>query len=447
MLWAFVDVLGRRLLLWAAPSMLVGAALLAGEDAFRHGLGLMFVTWGGGAGALGIAVCAAAERARRRRRAGGPDTVARDTARVRLLLWLNAALDVGYLVVGAGLALWGPAGFWAGVGWGIVVQGGFLLAFGVFHARRVPPPTPILPADLDLLTGAEHAAFRLSALAPDGSEPPGPRDGALLLHGFGGTPADMRSVAALLAADGWVVEVPLLPGFGAAIRDLPDVRLDDWLGEVRDAADRLRGEADGRLLVIGQSMGASLALAAARDLRPDGLVLLAPFWWPQPVWLRIAGPVIRALAPPGVRPFRRIGLDGHDVREGLGGVLPGRDLDDPDVRRRLRDLTVPVSVFGELFRVSGAALTGARRLRAPALVVQGNDDEVARRHRTRRLVEAFATPPRYVEVPGGHGLTTEASPARDETLARILAFARETRLRPPIARPGTASRTRDKLPG
>lgn len=447
MLWAFVDVLGRRLVLWSVPSIVVGAALLAGDDPLRRGLGVMLIAWGAADGAIGVTARVAADRARRRRRAGGPDTLARDTARVRLLLRISAVLDVGYLAVGGSLVLWSPEPFWVGAGWGILVQGGFLLAFDLFHARRVPPPTPILPADLDLFTGAEHAAFRLSALAPDGSEPPGPRDGALLLHGFGGTPAELRSVAALLAADGWVVEVPLLPGFGPEIRSLPDVRLEDWVAEVRAATDRLGAEAGGRLLVAGHSMGAALALVTARELRPDALVLLAPFWWPQPAWMRVAGSVVAAVLPPGIRPFRRIDLDGRDVREGLGGILAGMDLDDPEVRRGLRELTVPMSVFGELFRVSGAARSAARRLRTPTLVVQGTGDEIARPDRTRRLVAAFATAPRYVEVDAGHGLTTDASPARDETLAHVLAFAREARTRPPVVRPRGAQRTRGSLPG
>ena len=62
-----------------------------------------------------------------------------DTATVASTI-VNAGLDIGYIVVG--LAVAGPVAngdpFVAGNGWGIVLQGAFLLGFDAWHARRVP---------------------------------------------------------------------------------------------------------------------------------------------------------------------------------------------------------------------------------------------------------------------------------------------------------------------
>jgi alpha-beta hydrolase superfamily lysophospholipase len=425
-IWAFVDVLGRRLVLWAVLSVLAGAAMLAWGDAFWRGVGFMFVAWGVIDGLIGVAGRWFADRNRRRLR-GDADAPAREATRIRRILWINAGLDVLYIAGGAWLlATAGDAGG-AGAGLGIVLQGAFLLVFDVAHARWVPSPDPILPADLDIFTGPEHRAFSLAALGPDGAEPAGSRDGALLLHGFGGSPAELRGIAAVLASDGWLVEVPLLPGFGAGIRELPDVRLEDWIAEAEAAAGRVRAEAGGRLLVVGHSMGASLALGLARSLRPDALALLAPFWWPEPPWLRPVAPLVRTVLPPGIRPFRRMDMDSPDVRRGMASFMPGMNLDDPDVRTHLRDLVVPLSIFEQLFRASRLGAAGSRHVHAPVLAIQGLADETSRPERTRTLLGRLPTPPRLVELDAGHDLMTEASPVRDRTLATVLAFAREMR--------------------
>jgi hypothetical protein len=55
------------------------------------------------------------------------------------VLWINTGLDVGYVAGGVALATTkGRRGanrhFWQGTGWGIVLQGGFLLLFDLIHA-------------------------------------------------------------------------------------------------------------------------------------------------------------------------------------------------------------------------------------------------------------------------------------------------------------------------
>ncbi|HLY83237.1 MAG TPA: hypothetical protein VKQ71_09625, partial [Acidimicrobiales bacterium] len=67
----------------------------------------------------------------------------------------------------------------------------------------------------------------------DGAEPfsaRGGRAGALLLHGFTGSPWSMRPVAEALAATGFTVELPLLPGHGTSVDDLAETGWEDWSG-------------------------------------------------------------------------------------------------------------------------------------------------------------------------------------------------------------------------
>lgn len=105
----------------------------------------------------------------------------------------------------------------------------------------------------------------------------GRRVGVLLTHGFSGSPASMRPWAEHLAARGYGVSVPRLPGHGTRWQDLNATGWDDWYGEVRRAFTEL--EADSDVVVgCGLSMGGSLTLRLAADAgdRLAGVVLVNP---------------------------------------------------------------------------------------------------------------------------------------------------------------------------
>ena len=48
-----------------------------------------------------------------------------------------------------------------------------------------------------------------------------------MLHGFTGNPQSMRPLAEALAAAGYTVDLPLLPGHGTAIEDMIPTRWAD----------------------------------------------------------------------------------------------------------------------------------------------------------------------------------------------------------------------------
>jgi carboxylesterase len=106
--------------------------------------------------------------------------------------------------------------------------------------------------------------------------------GVLLLHGFTGNPNSMRRLGTVIAAAGFSVEVPRLPGHGTTLDDMQTTGWDDWLTEADAAFERLAGRG-GPVVVGGQSMGGSLALAlAVRHPEVAGLVCVNPLTQPQP---------------------------------------------------------------------------------------------------------------------------------------------------------------------
>jgi carboxylesterase len=105
----------------------------------------------------------------------------------------------------------------------------------------------------------------------------GGRTGVLLCHGFTGSPQSLRPWAEYLAAAGYTVSLPRLPGHGTTWQEMARTRWEDWYAEVDRAFDLLQSRTD-EIFVMGLSMGGCLALRLAelRGAAVRGLVLVNP---------------------------------------------------------------------------------------------------------------------------------------------------------------------------
>jgi len=92
--------------------------------------------------------------------------------------------------------------------------------------------------------------------------------GCLALHGFGGSPAEIGPVLAVLASRGLTVAAPVLPGHGSAGPDLAHTRFRHWIRGAEEAFQALAGQCT-QVHLVGFSMGGLIALhlAACRDVR------------------------------------------------------------------------------------------------------------------------------------------------------------------------------------
>lgn len=101
--------------------------------------------------------------------------------------------------------------------------------------------------------------------------------GVCLVHGFTGSPAAMVPWARTLAAQGWTVRVPRLPGHGTRWQEMNLTRWQDWYSEAHRAVDELRRACDA-VFVMGLSMGGALSLRLAQEGGDSiaGLVLVNP---------------------------------------------------------------------------------------------------------------------------------------------------------------------------
>jgi carboxylesterase len=100
--------------------------------------------------------------------------------------------------------------------------------------------------------------------------------GVLLIHGFTGSPAEMRPLGQYLNDRELTVSAPLLPGHGTKVEDLNEISWPDWTTAVEKALVDLR-ERCAHVFVAGLSMGALLTLyLAARHPELPGIAVYAP---------------------------------------------------------------------------------------------------------------------------------------------------------------------------
>jgi carboxylesterase len=179
--------------------------------------------------------------------------------------------------------------------------------------------------------------------------------GILVSHGFTGMPASMRPWAQHLAAAGYTVRLPLLPGHGATWRETNRTRWPQWYETVEASYLELKERCD-QVFGFGLSMGATLVTRVA-EVHPDGLaglVLVNPAFGTRRVDAKLAPYISWAVRS----------------RPSIGG-----DIKKPGVAEPAGDRT-PVVAFASLQKLWKVTVAELPTVRAPILMYRSREDHV-----------------------------------------------------------------------
>lgn len=209
------------------------------------------------------------------------------------------------------------------------------------------------------MSASTRRRFPLIHGAEEWSSPGADSDvGVVVVHGFTTNPVSTRPLGEAIAAHGYAVEVPRLPGHGTHWRDLARTRYADWRRKVEATFEDLAGRCRA-VVLVGHSMGGTISLdIAARRCRSGraeplaGVAVINAQVLDRTDPLARANVVLQHLIPAAPRhlvrlPPNDIARPGADERAYMmvpakAGYSVQREL--PRVRRSLPDVTVPVLV-------------------------------------------------------------------------------------------------------
>lgn len=230
----------------------------------------------------------------------------------------------------------------------------------------------------------------------------GGRRGALLLHGFAGTPPELRRLGERLAASGYRCHAPLLAGHGTSPEELGKTTWRDWVASARTALDALRAECES-VAICGQSAGGTIALhLAATEPDIDAVACLA-------TPLRIAARALWLL--PAAKHLYR-----WHIADGEIDLYRLRGMEELwSYRRR------STGAIHELVRLCATTRDELVGVRAPVLILHGERDTVIDPSNAREIERRLLCSPavRRRTLPrSGHGLSVDID--RDDVEVEVV---------------------------
>ena len=218
---------------------------------------------------------------------------------------------------------------------------------------------------------------------PNASFTLGPADtdtACLLIHGFSGTPAEMRPLGEALAEHNIRVFGLCLPGHGSNADELVNTGRVHWLAAAEEALTSLYHYP--HVFLAGLSMGGVLSLLLA-ERHPNlitGIILMSTPSRFEGNWQMRLVPVARYFIK-WFYPLQNLNFNNPKVQEMTLQQARMRDpnitidFSDPQVIAHIKQMVrIPVPAIAELLRMTTIARKQLKNLRVPLCIIQSKRD-------------------------------------------------------------------------
>lgn len=233
-----------------------------------------------------------------------------------------------------------------------------------------------------LLTGGEH--------------------GVLLIHGFTGSPSEMRLMGEFLNAQGYTALAPRLCGHGSTPEDMAETGWKQWYSDAENGFHILSGICR-EISVVGLSMGGLLAIKLAFEYPVKRLALMS-----TPIY--IADKRLPML--PVYRLFRSYA---DKRRRKLTGVDPSYSV--------CYDRT-PLKSVASLLELIRHVTALIPQVRTPVLIVQSHNDRTVRPKSAQYIYDLIGSQDKELLWLGRSGHIVTLDSERDDVFHTVAEFLR-----------------------
>lgn len=240
---------------------------------------------------------------------------------------------------------------------------------------------------------------------------PGGPTGCLLVHGYTGTPKEMRWMGEYLGQLGYSVLGIRLFAHATSIDDIPRARWEDWFASLEDGWHLLKGVTK-QIWLIGLSAGAVLSLLAAARMPVMGVIAISPlFELPADPRLRF----IKLFSY--LQPYLKKGPpDWHDLEAAQSHVSYDR---------------YPSIGFGELNELLSYMRIALPEIKVPVLLIHSRQDHSVPIENTQQIYNHLGSEEKrilFVEN-SGHVITRE--PEKEQVFQAAAEFIEQHREQTP----------------
>lgn len=230
--------------------------------------------------------------------------------------------------------------------------------------------------------------------------------GCLLIHGFTGTPKEMRWMGEYLAGQGFSVLGVRLSGHATQPDDMIRSRYQDWTASVEDGFNLLSGITD-RIILVGLSMGGILSLIMSTRLKVAGVFAMStPYRLPDDPRLRIIKQISTFLK------FRRKNTEAPDAGW----------FDKESFRSHISYPLNPVRSIAELNLLMAEMRSVLPLVNVPVFLVHSKNDNYVIKDSMQLIFDNLGTKNKQMLWVEGSGHVIPREPAREQVFKAATDF-------------------------
>ncbi|MGC8943853.1 MAG: alpha/beta hydrolase [Caldisericia bacterium] len=411
MLKRFKKILSIRLFLWGLLSILISIIFLFFKSEIISGLKIQFLLWG----IINLTIALFGIIKEDKKFNLTKEEYKKELTKIRNILKVNTFLDIFYILIGLFIiVIFKINSSLIGHGIGVIIQGLFLFFFDFFHfLNKDIEKYEISENIINIFKDPLHEEFFFNSKEKF----------SLLIHGFPGTPKEMRDLGELLNQKGYDVKGILLPGFGKNLNELYLKNHYDWIDYIKKSFyENLKSHYKKKILV-GYSMGAMLSILTVKELPIDMLILFAPYYNKINFFKDLYITLLTSFLHQKIKPLKKLKKeDLSKLSEEIKSFLPILEFNKVDFDKDIKNLEIPLFIFDELNIINKKVDKIVKEIDIDTIIFVGTDDKLSKIENIKILKKKFKKEPKIYILNSDHHIVEKDKNIDFEKINRIYAL-------------------------